>query len=375
LAGGLGWDFQNKRASNLAYPVLATDAATKDYVDLVAKQPGPVGPQGVPGNQGQIGLTGPQGIQGIQGIQGPSGPQGQQGNSFVPDVVASSTLRSGYDTRPQGYSFLAIDLGAISFKVTATSGDWSGWIPFGRGPQGAVGPQGSQGIQGIQGPTGPQGPQGIQGPAGSSAANAVPFAPSGNIAATDVQAAINELDSEKAPTNHTHTATQISDSSVIGRTVLTAADAAAVRTAIGASPVLTLGTAANKNISTAAQINANTGTDVVTTDQAWSASAFVNLGNVTGAITLDLSTGSRFRGTLTGNVTVSMINAKNGQPLDVLFLQDATGGRTVSWSGTNFAFATNTAPTASTGANANAVQASGICTSTTAAYMAGWKFA
>lgn len=39
----------------------------------------------------------------------------------------------------------------------------------------------------------------------------------------------------KAPTVHSHTVNQISDSSAIGRTVLTSTDAAAVRTAIGAS--------------------------------------------------------------------------------------------------------------------------------------------
>lgn len=37
-----------------------------------------------------------------------------------------------------------------------------------------------------------------------------------------------------APTTHTHTATQITDASTVGRSVLTAADAAAARTAIGA---------------------------------------------------------------------------------------------------------------------------------------------
>src|SRR5262245_6758381 len=44
LAGGLGWDMQNKRVSHVSYPVLNDDAATKEYVDTVAKLPGPVGP-------------------------------------------------------------------------------------------------------------------------------------------------------------------------------------------------------------------------------------------------------------------------------------------------------------------------------------------
>ncbi|MER7331673.1 MULTISPECIES: head fiber protein [unclassified Micromonospora] len=42
------------------------------------------------------------------------------------------------------------------------------------------------------------------------------------------------LSDARPPTAHTHTAAQISDSTVIGRSVLTAADAAAARTAIGA---------------------------------------------------------------------------------------------------------------------------------------------
>lgn len=60
--------------------------------------------------------------------------------------------------------------------------------------------------------------------AGGDAAD-VTFTPAGDIAATDVQAAIEELDSEKAALSHTHTASQITDFS-------TAADAR-VSAAIG----------------------------------------------------------------------------------------------------------------------------------------------
>lgn len=230
------WDALNSKIINVGAPTSDTDAATKAYVDTASKIPGPVGPagptgpvgpsgptgpiglqgatgpQGPAGPQGPKGDTGPQGVtgpagpqgpagptgpqgpkgdtgatgpQGAQGPQGVTGPQGPQGNSFVPDVVANSTLRSTYNSQPQGYSFLAIDLGAISFKNSATSGDWSDWIPFGRGPQGPAGPQGPQGLQGPQGATGatgaqgpkgdtgatgPQGPQGIQGQTGATGA-------------------------------------------------------------------------------------------------------------------------------------------------------------------------------------------------------------
>lgn len=63
-------------------------------------------------------------------------------------------------------------------------------------------------------------------------ASEVPFTPAGNIGATDVQAAIEELDTEKAASSHTHTASEISDSTAAGRTLLTAADADAQRTAL-----------------------------------------------------------------------------------------------------------------------------------------------
>lgn len=64
---------------------------------------------------------------------------------------------------------IATGYGALYFKNSATSGDWSKPVPFGKGPRGDQGPQGVQGAQGPQGPigaTGPQGPQGLKGPQG-----------------------------------------------------------------------------------------------------------------------------------------------------------------------------------------------------------------
>lgn len=121
---------------------------------------GVMGPTGAKGDKGDTGATGPAGP---QGIQGPTGPQGLQGASFSPNVVAASSLRSTYDAQAGGFSFLATDLGAISFKNSATSGDWSAWIPFGVGPAGPQGAQGIQGPQGVTGATGPTGPQGAKG--------------------------------------------------------------------------------------------------------------------------------------------------------------------------------------------------------------------
>jgi hypothetical protein len=132
---------------------------------------------------------------------------------------------------------------------------------------------------------------------------------------------------------------------------------------------------ANLGRATAAEIRNNTNAGILTTDQEWAAAGWVNLGNVSGSITIDLDTGFRFYGTLVGNVTVNVTHMKPSQPIDIVFMQDATGSRTVSWSAT-FKWANNTAPGVTTTANSAAVQASGIGNwDGTLAFMAGWKFA
>lgn len=65
---------------------------------------------------------------------------------------------------------------------------------------------------------------------------------------TPTWAEVTDKPSSFTPAAHTHTASQISDSTATGRSVLTAADAAAVRTAIGAgtgNSNLTIGTTAS----------------------------------------------------------------------------------------------------------------------------------
>lgn len=66
-----------------------------------------------------------------------------------------------------------------------------------------------------------------------ASASGIAVTPTGGIAATDVQAALAELDNEKAALSHTHPSSAISDSTAAGRTLLTAANAAAQRTALG----------------------------------------------------------------------------------------------------------------------------------------------
>ena len=66
-----------------------------------------------------------------------------------------------------------------------------------------------------------------------AAASQISNTPAGTIAATTVQAAIDELASEKAATSHTHASSAISDSTAAGRDMLTAANVAAQQTLLG----------------------------------------------------------------------------------------------------------------------------------------------
>lgn len=111
-------------------------------------QPGPAGPEG------------PDGEQGAQGVQGVKGDVGASFNADVRDLAANRAL---YDNRLMGFSFLAIDTGLLSFKLSATVGDWSAGFVFGKGEKGDQGLQGIQGQRGLQGLRGLQGIQGIQG--------------------------------------------------------------------------------------------------------------------------------------------------------------------------------------------------------------------
>ena len=148
---------------------------------------------------------------------------------------------------------------------------------------------------------------------------------------------------------------------------LTAPQQAQARTNIG------LGDAATKSLATTAEIKANTNANVITTDKAWDASKWVSLGNISGSVTIDASTGCRFYGTLTGNVTIDVSNLKDGQPLEMIFMQDATGGRTVGWA-SKFKWPGGTAPSVTATASSIALVASCEGTWDTSIVIgAGWK--
>jgi hypothetical protein len=140
-----------------------------------------------------------------------------------------------------------------------------------------------------------------------------------------------------------------------------------------ARDVLELGNTATRNAATAAELRAKSNTAIVTNDGAWDAAAWVNLGNITGAVSINASNGARFYGTLTGNVTIDVINLKNGQPIEVVFNQDTTGGRTVSWNA-RFKWPSAAAPEVSTTASTVAVVVTGVAAwDNNTIYAAGWK--
>jgi hypothetical protein len=109
-------------------------------------------------------------------------------------------------------------------------------------------------------------------------------------------------------------------------------------------------------MATEAEIIANNANgSILTTDAAWAAAGWTNLGNVTGSITLDASLGTKFYGTLIGNVTVTVANMKSGQQIDYAFFQDATGGRTISWTAAGVCYPNSTVPAVNASASALAL--------------------
>jgi hypothetical protein len=155
---------------------------------------GPTGPQGPAGADGADGVdgedgapgpmgpVGPAGPEGLVGPPGPAGPKGDPGSQGVPGVPGATGAKG--------------DTGATGAAGT----------PGAVGPKGDKGDPGDTGATGPMGDTGPQGPQGIQGPtgatgatgpAGATVASGVTSTPVGAISATNVQAAIAELEAEK----------------------------------------------------------------------------------------------------------------------------------------------------------------------------------
>lgn len=168
-----------------------------------------------------------------------------------------------------------------------------------------------------------------------------------------------------------------SAASVDGPNLLTKSGNLAGLTDVPASRTnLGLGDVATKSVATVAEMRQGNSSVAVTVDQAWQAGQFVNAG-VTGSGTLqvDCNGASRLCYTLTGNVTLSFTNPKNGQVVDIAFVQDATGGRTVSFA-SNIRFPDGVAPAQYTVANNYAFIFSAVYDGVNGNWLAtGWKVA
>jgi hypothetical protein len=136
-------------------------------------------------------------------------------------------------------------------------------------------------------------------------------------------------------------AADISNASANGRSLITAANYAAMITLLGA-------------MIKASAATLLTGTDDVSAPtplQIWTAAAEVAVAYAS-TVTLNLNSGINFGTTLTGNITIANpTNQKPGQSGSYVLTQDATGSRIVTF-GSNFKFVGGVAPTLSTTANA-----------------------
>ncbi len=75
----------------------------------------------------------------------------QAGSLWKYDVSGSTADRAIYNERPNGFSYLAIDVNPaqLYIKASATSADWAGPFTYGTGPEGPEGPAGYANPRGI----------------------------------------------------------------------------------------------------------------------------------------------------------------------------------------------------------------------------------
>ncbi|RUP39337.1 MAG: hypothetical protein EKK63_10075 [Acinetobacter sp.] len=184
-----------------------------------------------------VGAEGPPGPQGPPGSNGTNGEDGEDG--------AAATISVGtVTTGSAGSNVIVTNVGTTSAAV----------LDF-TIPRGDTGAQGIQGIQGIQGPPGTNGTGVVSSiVAGTNIAvddtdpenpivsvtgldaTDISFTPTGNIAATDVQDAIEELDTEKQAASANLTEWSGLNPSANAGSLVTAADYSAMRTLLSLVP-------------------------------------------------------------------------------------------------------------------------------------------
>jgi hypothetical protein len=181
-------------------------------------------------------------------------------------------------------------------------------------------------------------------------ASDIGFTPAGNIAATTVQTAIQELDTEKQPVDAELTA--IAGLSANGLITRTSSTTAAARTITGTTNVITVtngdGVSGNPTLTTGSLVAR---TDTVQTFTAAQRGSITTLTD--GAtITADFATTNHFQVTLGGNRTLANpSNQTAGQSGAIRVVQDGTGSRTLAY-GSNWKFPAGAAPVLTTTANA-----------------------
>jgi len=178
----------------------------------------------------------------------------------------------------------------------------------------------------------------------SQTAATLSFSPHGSIAATNVQAALQEVRDEAVPTSRQ----VVSGAGFTGGGDLSADRTLAVGAGVG---VIVNADDVAVDKATADDLRTGTNNKVVTTDIALSAMSWVAL---TDAANIDVAHngGPNRTVTLAGNRTFNNPTlTKIGFPLNIAIKQDATGSRTAAW-GANYDFGQDTAPVLSTAANA-----------------------
>jgi hypothetical protein len=195
-------------------------------------------------------------------------------------------------------------------------------------------------------------------------ADTVPFTPGGGLASTNVGDALDELDTEKAPysadflvktANGGLSAERVvTDGSGAGTGFITWdwSVAGVVTAVVGALSVaashiqdatITFAKMASGAIATAAEFRSYTASKLLTATGLWDAAAVVDLGTVTGTVTIDFSTGMNFKMTTSGNITLANPNnLKSGQSFGIKIAMG--GAHTISF-GANWKPIGGTAPT------------------------------
>jgi hypothetical protein len=82
------------------------------------------------------------------------GVKGDNGLSYNVDATGTFAERVNFDAEAKGFSFLDVDAGNLFIKKSATSGDWSNAIEFGKGEKGDRGETGDTGPAGANGADG-----------------------------------------------------------------------------------------------------------------------------------------------------------------------------------------------------------------------------